>query len=652
MFSSIRKVAFTSLALGWALFQLALPRFLIVDSIATRSIHLAFALALTYLTIDFASVKYKAAKILLRSLTVIALFVAVASTLYIVFDWEGVSARAGRPNTRDIIISIVMIVFLLIAARKVIGLPMVIIALFFSLYAFAGPYLPGIFGYKGISMSKYINQLALSSEGIFGIPIDVSATTVYLFVLFGSMLSALGAGEFFNNLALALFGRFKGGPAKAAVISSGLTGMVSGSSIANVVTTGTFTIPLMKKTGYPGVVAAATEVAASTNGQLMPPIMGAAAFIIAEYLGIGYLAVVRAAFIPALVSYFALFYITHLEATRLNLRGIPRENIASLRDVMAKGWYHLIPIIFLMYDLMILRRSPKLAAFNAIIALIVVAAVRTFYIERGKPIAKILASLSNTIGRGMVEGSKNMLSVALATATAGIIVGLVNTGIGSLIVQIVEYISGGRIIVLLVITAIACLVLGMGLPTTATYIVMASITVPIIVNLGANAGLIIPAIAAHLFAFYFGILADDTPPVGLAAYTAAAIAKSNPFKTGIKGFIYDLRTAVIPFMFVFNPEILLVGISGFWVTILIFVSATMGALSFANLAQGWGIVKNRWYESILFLTCSGLFFLPGRAASLFSIAESYRYIMIPIAALIYAGTLMLQRQRSRANAFA
>jgi TRAP transporter 4TM/12TM fusion protein len=319
-----------AISIAWALFQLALPRFIILDSTTVRAVHLAFAITLVFLTYRVSTKrKWKAdftdAASRIPLIDYILAGFACLSVLYFVFDWTGITMRAGLPIRRDVVTSVILIVLLLEATRRAIGPALAIIAILFTLYAFLGPYMPSIFAFRGVSLKRYLSQIALSTEGIYGIPLYVSANTVFLFVLFGSMLDKVGAGHFFNDLALSLLGRFKGGAAKAAVVSSGLTGLFSGSSIANVVTTGTFTIPLMKKCGYPGKIAAATEVAASTNGQLMPPIMGAAAFIIAEYLGIDYLDVVKAAAVPAFVSYFGLFYIAHLEASKLGMKGLPKS---------------------------------------------------------------------------------------------------------------------------------------------------------------------------------------------------------------------------------------------------------------------------------------------------------------------------------------
>lgn len=643
------KFIVSALLIGWSIFQMLLPTVIMLDSIAVRAIHLAFAISIIFLTIPM----FKKRKCKIKALSekghipiidYILAIVSVLAVLYIIIDYSGIIGRAGRPLSRDLLISFLTIVLVIEASRRVIGPALGIIALAFSAYAFLGPYMPEFIAFKGISLMKYVTQLVLSTEGVYGIPLDVSAQTVFLFVLLGAILDKVGAGTFFNDLAISLLGRFKGGPAKASVVSSGFTGLFSGSSIANVVTTGVFTIPLMKKVGYPSKIAAATEVAASTNGQLMPPIMGAAAFIIAEYLAIPYIDVIKAAAIPAFVSYFALFYITHLEASRLNMSGLSKEDVPNFWEVLKKGYYFLIPLIILMYQLMVLRYSPKLGAFYAILITIGILLIREIYDK--KNIIKAFISAIKITGKGFEAGARNMLAVALATATAGIVVGIVNMGIGSMIVQIVEVLSMGNIFLLLFITAIASLILGMGLPTTATYIVMASITVPVIVNLSVKmGGNPIPAIAAHLFCFYFGILADDTPPVGLAAYTAAAIAKSDPIETGIQGFIYDLRTAAIPFMFVFNPELVLVGVTSFWQAMLIFTMAVFGAFTFTNSTQGWFLVKNKWWEAPIFLAISIMFFYPALITRTLNLDYSLRYYMYLIPIILYV--LMYFSQKIR-----
>lgn len=640
------------LAMGWALFQLALAGFVVLDSTKVRAIHLAFALTLIFL-LDPAIKHPK------RYLTWLAVTdripfidyllagVAGLSALYIVFDYEGIALRAGLPLTRDIVSGVILVVLLLEGARRVIGPALPVIAMVFILYGFLGPYLPDLLAFKGISLRKFASNITLSTEGIYGIPLGVSASIVYLFVLLGALLERAGAGKFFTQLALAVLGRYKGGPAKAAVVASGATGIVSGSSIANIVTTGPFTIPLMKKTGYPAKKAAATEVAASTDGQLMPPIMGAAAFIIAEYVNVPYLEVVKAAAIPALVSYFGLFCITHLEASKLGITGLTGDALPAFRTTLTKGLHYFLPLGVLLYELVVLRHSPEMAAFRAIVVLVAVIFYQEIRLAMSREwgLAKGVANGLRLITAGLIKGSKNMMSVALACGAAGIIVGIVNMGIGGMITGIVEDLAMGNIYLLLLITALASLLIGMGLPTTATYIVMAALTVPVIVEVGGLYGFAIPVMAAHLFCFYFGILADDTPPVGLAAYAASAIAESRPIPTGIQGFCYDIRTSIVAFLFVFNPELILHDINTWPRALLIFVMALIGMAAFTNAAQGWCLTRNRWYEIPFFLTAALILFHPGAVAELLSMEQADRYLLFPAGILLYLLVIGFQRRR-------
>jgi len=606
--SGVTRYIIPCIAAAWSLFQLSLPDVLILDSIYVRSIHLGFAILLVYLSypafkkrefrgiFSFLSVKNRISFID-WGLGIIGAFAA----LYLAINYAELAERQGAPIFMDIIVGVVLVVLLLEAARRSLGPFLVIVACGFIFYSFFGPYMPDVIAFKGVSFRRFMSQMTISTEGIYGIPLDVSAMIVFLFVLFGSMLDKAGGGRFFIDLAFSLLGRFKGGPAKAAVLASGMTGLVSGSSIANTVTTGTFTIPLMKSVGYPDYKAGAVEVAASTNGQLMPPIMGAAAFIIAEYCNLPYFQVVKAAFIPAIISYIALIYITHLEASKLGLKGVKKEQLPQFFRTLLRGLHFLIPMFYLIYELMILRHSPQLAAYRAIQVLAILIVVQNFvraYIAKESLWGAFWLSLRQ-IWDALVAGGRNMMGIGVAVATAGIIVGVVAMGLGGLIVEVIDTIAGGNLVFLLVITAIASLILGMGLPTTANYIVMASLTVPVILQLGEDYGLVIPAIAAHLFCFFFGILADDTPPVGLAAYAAAAIAKSDPIRTGIQGFTYDIRTAILPFMFIFNSDLLLIGITSLWHVVFIFVTGVCAMFAFASLTQNYFIVKNRIYESVL-----------------------------------------------------
>ena len=653
------KYLIPAIALAWSLFQLSIASWLILDTIFIRAIHLGFAIVIVYLNYPFLrkapkALSFLAAKDRIPWLDFLIALVAGFSATYIFLDYEGITFRYGAPITRDIVVGITLTVLLLEATRRVIGPALPIIGIVFCIYAFFGPYMPDLIAFKGVSLSRFVGQMTMSSEGIYGIPLDVSATIVFLFVLFGAMLDKAGAGRFFTNLALSFLGRFKGGAAKAAVCASGATGLVSGSSIANIVTTGPFTIPLMKKIGYPAKKAAAVEVASSTDGQLMPPIMGAAAFIIAEYVNVPYIEVVKAAAIPAFVSYFGLFCITHLEASKLGIEGLPPEDVPSFWGTLKTGLHYMIPLVVLLYELVYLRHSPELAAFRAITLLIPV----IIYQEIRKAIREQRSLLTGLImaGRiiviGLIQGAKNMMSVALACASAGIIVGVVALGIGGMISAVVETLSAGNIFLLLLITAIASLIIGMGLPTTATYIVMASLTAPIVVQVGGAYGFFVPLMAAHLFCFYFGILADDTPPVGLAAYAASAIAESEAIPTGIQGFLYDIRTSVLAFLFVFNPDLILHNIDSWPHGLMIFGMALVAMSSFECFAQGWCLTKNKWYDIPFFLGAAFVLFHPGAVASFFSVDPAYRYYFFPLGFVIYGAVIFIQKMRIRSTQYA
>ena len=519
----------------------------------------------------------------------------------------------------------------------------------------------------------------------------MSTSFVFLFVLFGSLLDKAGAGNYFIQVAFSLMGHMRGGPAKAAVVSSAMTGLISGSSIANVVTTGTFTIPLMKKVGFSSEKAGAVEVASSVNGQIMPPVMGAAAFLMVEYVGIPYFDVVTHAFLPAVISYIALVYIVHLEASKAGMEGLPRSYTPSplLRRLIGvafgiavicgisiavyygMGWirpafgdaamlvvflfltavyvglvafgsnypepkmedpnapvtalplpgptiksglHFILPVVVLVWALMVDRLSPGLSAFWAsafmIFILITQRPLFAFFRKEGSFGAAAMRGFNDLID-GLITGARNMIGIGIATATAGIIVGAVSqTGVGSALADVVEVLSGGNLLAILFLTAILSLILGMGLPTTANYIVVSALLAPVIVTLGAENGLIVPLIAVHLFVFYFGIMADVTPPVGLASFAAAAVSGGDPIKTGAVAFFYSLRTAALPFLFIFNTDLLLIDVS-VAEGILVFVVATLAMLLFAAATQGWFIARNKPWEGVILLLLAFTFFRPG-----------------------------------------
>ncbi|RUA00242.1 MAG: TRAP transporter permease [Deltaproteobacteria bacterium] len=636
----------------WSCFQLSIASWLILDSTFIRAIHLSFAMLIVFLNYPFLKkprlgLNYFAQTDRIPLLDYVFAIVAALAALYIAIDFNGLTSRYGAPIFRDLVIGVLLVVVLLEASRRVIGPALSIIATFFILYAFLGPYMPEVIEFKGVSLNRFVGQMTMSTEGIYGIPLDVSATVVFLFVLFGAMLDKAGAGKYFIQLALSLLGRFKGGPAKAAVLGSGMTGLVNGSSIANIVTTGTFTIPLMKKVGYPATKAAAVEVAASTDGQIAPPIMGAAAFIIAEYVNVPYVEVIKAAAVPAFASYAALLYITHIEASKLGLKGMPKSQLPLFFKTLIQGAHYLLPIAMLLYELIVVRHTPQKAAFNAcwVMALIMLAQRPIQAYMNKKPLQPALWQGVQDIFAALAGGARNMVAVALATAAAGIIVGVVAMGLGQLVTEIIDVLSGGNIYLMLVITAFASLVIGMGLPTTATYIVMASLTAPAIVEIGQMNNFIVPLMSAHLFCFYFGILADDTPPVGLAAYAAAAIAKSPPIATGIQGFMYDIRTAILPFMFIFNSDLILHNINSWPQGLLIFAMACMGNFAFASATQGWFIAKNRLYEVPLFLFVTLNLMRPDMIASWIGLPHDQRYYTYIIGLAVLGSIYMMQRPR-------
>lgn len=651
----------TIIAFCWSSYHLYVA-IVPTNGVFVRSVHLAFGVLLAYLI--FPMKKTLKAKSKFQWYDYIFAIMATLGALYVYIDYTGLSNRPGDYLQRDVIFAIITTILLLEASRRSLGMALSIIAIVFLIYDYFGPYMPDLIAHKGASITKLSGQIYLTTEGIFGVPLGVSAGFVFLFVLFGALLERAGAGEYFINLAYSLLGKYRGGPAKASVAASGLTGIISGSSIANTVTTGTFTIPLMKKIGFPKHKAAAVEVAASTNGQLMPPIMGAAAFIIAEFLGLSYTDVVMAAFIPAFVSYFALFYIVHLESLKLGLKGESRENLPPRWKSFIGGIHYIIPIFFLIYTLIVLRQSAASAALNAIFFMMLIMVVQKpifALMKKEKVTLNILLEGFSDIGHGMVNGAKNMVPIAIATALAGIVVGSVTlTGIGQVLIEVIEELSQGYIILILLLTALTSLILGMGLPTTANYIVMASLTAPVILTLAFDGGYIIPAIAAHLFVFYFGILADDTPPVGIAAYAAAGIAKSDPIRTGIQGFTYDMRTAILPFMFFFNNELLLIksvdpldpnDINGWvWITNpfeigVIFITAVIGMFAFSSATQGYFIAKTNMFERVLFLAIVPFMFLPKFFENHFAFPN--HFISYGVGIALFALIYFIQKRRIR-----
>ncbi|MDH3668351.1 MAG: TRAP transporter permease [Paracoccaceae bacterium] len=693
-----------SLAFIWAVFQLYIAsnlpfwmaentgmKWFVVTNSDARRIHFAFALVLAAMAYPMFKSSSRA-RIPWYDWVLIALSLVVA--LHAVVFREEIAVRAGLPTPGDLVVSSVGMLILASAIYRSLGLPLMIVGMVFVAYVFFGDSrnLPEVMQWKGASFGKAMWHFWMQGEGVFGVALSVSTSLIFLFVLFGAILEKAGAGNYFIKIAFALLGHLRGGPAKAAVVASAMSGLYSGSSIANVVTTGTFTIPLMKRTGFPPEKAGAVEVASSTNGQLTPPVMGAAAFLIAEFTGIAYTDIIKHALVPALISYIALVYIVHLEALKMGLKGLPKHSstltlankligfltgfigiaalgaavyyglgwikvampesaflivtigtaaaylallwIASQRpdleiddpnapitelpkagDVAKTGYYFILPIVILIWCIVVERLSPALSAFWATVAMIIVALtqhpIKAVMRGQGGEVAHAFSRGVSEWIDGMISGSRNMIGIGVATGAAGIVVGTISlTGAHQVVGELVEFLSGGSLIVMLILVAAMSLLLGMGLPTTANYIVVSSLMAPVIVIVGAQNDLVVPLIAVHLFVFYFGILADDTPPVGLAAFAAAAISRGDPIKTGVQGFMYDIRTALLPFLFIFNTDLLLIDV-GVAQAVVVFVVGVIAMICFAAATQGYFFAPNKIWEVPILLLIAFTLFRPG-----------------------------------------
>jgi len=603
-----------AIAIVWTLFQLwyASPFPFIFDigmfkGLPARAIHLGFALTLTFLIFPISKSKK------ISIIDILISVIAALCCLYIYFFYDQLVDRGGfllnislGQNINipiELIIGICGILILLEATRRAIGLPLVIIAICFLLFSYFGKYAPEIISHGGLSLKRLVGFQWFDQEAIFGIPIGVSVDFIFLFVLFGALLETAGGGKYFLDLAFAMVGKMRGGPAKAAILGSGMTGLISGSSIANTVTTGTFTIPIMKKTGFSKEKAGAIEVSSSVNGQIMPPVMGAAAFVMASFIGVTYFEVVKHAFLPAIISYIALFYISHLEALKLNLKGMEEKDVPNLKNTFLAGLHFLIPIFVLIYLLVVLRFTASYSIFYATIALIFVNLINKLIKQSNFQDA--LKTWFNQTITGFEKGAINMVGVGIAIATAGVIVGAVgSTGLSTNLIVVIESVAKDNVVILLLLTIILCLLLGMGLPTTANYVVVASLMSMVLVDVGNASGFIFPLIAVHLFVFYFGLMADVTPPVGLASYAAAAISGGDPLRTGVQAFWYSLRTGILPIVFLFNHELLLIGIEDIWHALIVIFTSLIGILIFTAATQRWFFDKLRWYEIIVFLFIS------------------------------------------------
>jgi TRAP transporter 4TM/12TM fusion protein len=688
--------------LVWAIYQLwissPLPFILgigVWNDTQTRAIHLGFAVLLAF--IAFPAGKSSPRNHIPHLTWAIAILGTIAAS-YLWWDYRGVADRTGNPSLTDVTIAGIGIVLLLEAARRSLGMPLMAVALFFLSYVFFGSWsgLPEVVQWKGASFEKAMSHMWLTTEGVFGVALGVSSSFVFLFVVFGALLNQAGAGNYFLKLAFSALGHLRGGPAKAAVIASAATGLISGSSIANVVTTGTFTIPLMKKVGFSPTKAGAVEVSSSINGVLTPPVMGAVAFLMTEYVGISYLEVVKTAIIPAAISYVALVYIVHLEALKSGMTGTSRmhpvkfilgaifiiaisvviaggllflcgavvdllsslfggmstwialclllliylfavriaagepdldvslesmQHLPPTRDIFRSGIYYILPILLLMYLLMIERKSPGLSAFWSTIGMLFILLtqnpLKAYFRGESRPLSHVAEGLSD-IAEGMISGARNMIGLAAAMGVAGIIVGSVTlTGIGQVMAEFVEFLSGGNLLAMLFFVAFISIILGMGLPTTANYIVVSSLMAGVVVELGAQNGLIVPLVAVHMFVFYFGIMADVTPPVGLASFAAAAISKADPLKTGFQAFYYTIRTALLPFLFIFNTDLLLINV-GPYQAVFVFIFALIAMLLFAAGTMNYFMVKSKLWESAVLLFAAFILFQPGYFLNQFS----------------------------------
>ena len=695
------KLLIVNLAVLWSVFQLwissplpywvsqAIPplqKFVMFNDTMARSIHLTFAIFLVYLCYPL---WHRSPRDRVPAYDWLLAAVAAFCTSYLYVFHAELSTRQGSPTPLDMGVACVGVVALLEATRRCLGKPMMIMGIVFLTYMFAGQYMPDMIAHKGATLSRAASHQWITTEGVFGVALGVSTSFVFLYVLFGAMLDKAGAGNYLTRVAFALMGHMRGGPAKAAVLSSGLNGIISGSSVANVLTGGNVTIMLMKRVGYSPVKAGAIEVASSSNGQIMPPVMGAAAFLMVEYVNIPYSEIIRHAFLPAILAYLSLLYIVHLEALKAGMVGLPRRlspmkqrllgwsftiagtliivqiclkltewipatfgdassvvagamvmavyiglvwysaswpdnatdeldpdsmiELPETKPTLLGGLFYILPIFILIWCLMVLEQSPGLAAFYACtfmgLMLITQRPLIAFFRKR---------SLAGAVKHGFLDlyqslelGGRNMIGIAIATAVAGIIVGTVSlTGIGQVLANVVEELSFGSLMMVLVLTALLSLILGMGLPTTANYIVVATLLAPVIVSLAASHGLEVPLIAVHLFVFYFGIMADATPPVALAAYAAAGLSGADPLETGIQGFIYEIRTAILPFMFVFNTELLMIGIGSWWHFCWVVFTALTACFVFAAATQGFFFTRNRKWETALLLLITFSLFRP------------------------------------------
>jgi len=593
-----------AIAISFSAFQLYTAIFGVLDAMIQRSIHLSFGLVLIYLLYP-TSKKWSHSK--LHPVDAFLAVLGALAPMYIVVNYQKLVLRAGTATPLDIVFGVIGILLVLEAAHRVVGIPMVVIAGVFIIYAFAGSYIPGKLAHRGANFETLVQHLYFTTEGVFGIPLGVSSTFIFLFILFGAFLERTGLGQLFIDLANAVAGWAAGGPAKVAVLSSALMGTVSGSSVANVVGTGSFTIPMMKRLGYRPEFAGAVEATASTGGQLMPPIMGAAAFLMAEFTNIPYARIIGAAVVPAILYYFGVWAGVHFEAKKSGLRGLSREELPKFKRIVVERGHLIIPLVAIIY-LLVTGFTPMKAALWAIIL-----SILSSWLKKSTRIPPI------EIVRGLEAGARSALGVLAATACAGIIIGVVTlTGLGLKLGSILVDLAGGHLVPTLFFTMVTSLILGMGVPTTANYVITSTIAAPAVIMLltkqaGLNPFAVAPPsiiLPAHMFAFYFGIIADVTPPVALAAFAGAGIAKANPMKTGINASKLAIAAFLVPYIFVMNPQMLLFDvtpISFIWMLI----TSLVGIIAIAASVNGWFLTTVLWYERIIGFAGGVLLIYPG-----------------------------------------
>ena len=583
-----------SVAVGLACFHLYTAAFGVLSPLYQRSVHLLGLMLIAFtLYRPWAGSRREGPGL---DWLLAAVMLAMAVFFLRAFEPAAVLDRGIMgPSELETWMGIGLVLLILEGTRRSVGMPIVLVAVAFLAYGMLGPYLPDFLAHKGYTPQRLVSYLVWTTEGVFGIPVAVSATFVIVFIIFGAFLDKLGAGNFFIQLALALTGRRRGGPALTSVVASGLMGSISGSSVSNVVTTGTFTIPLMKRTGYTPLFAGAVEAVASTGGQIMPPVMGAGAFVMAEMLGVPYADVALAAAIPALLYFLSVGLMVYFEARRKKLKVLQGDEVPQIRPILRQGYHLLIPLIVLVYLLVIRQLSPMLAGFYAICTLVVTAAGFIMAREKRFPWREILAALEH--------GVITAVPVAMACAAAGLVIGVVSlTGLGVRFTQMVIHLSGGVLWLGGLLTMVACIILGMGLPTTAAYIITAVLGVPALTDMG------VPPMAAHMFIFYFAIISFITPPVAISAYAASGVAGTNAMQTGFQSFKLGLAGFIVPFLFLYSPAIVLQGPA--LNTVVNSITAILGVAALAGGLVGWFMVTLSIWMRLLLLACAVALIVP------------------------------------------